>query len=105
MEAAFNYFFPIYWRDKWLGVRARGKHFIILQAISSEPRADENISFLSRMMYNEGENLLLEIPFSDDFSFPKDLKSHHGRLQRLIYIEDCKMVSSGSDEDISLPLL
>ena len=27
------------------GVRARGKHLIILQSISSEPRADENISF------------------------------------------------------------
>ena len=56
-------------------------------------------------MYNEGENLLPEILFSDDFSFPKDLKSHHGRLQRLIYIQDCKMVSSGSNEAISLPLL
>ena len=56
-------------------------------------------------MYNKGENLLPEIPFSDEFSFPKNLKFHHGRLQRSIYIQDCNMVSSGSNKDISLPLL
>lgn len=101
-EQHLTFFFLIYLRDKWLGAGARGNYFIILWSVSFWAKNRWRTSHFKQNDVPRRENLLLEIPFTDDFYFPKDLKSHHQKLQQLIYIQDCKTVFSGSTEAISL---